>query len=327
MRKALVIGGAGYIGSHTVHELCNTGEYAVEVMDDLSTGRKDNVDTRAGFIEADMCDPAAVHAIMRLSRPDVVFCFAGLKAAGASMECPDDYSEVNIVGVLNVLNAMMRNIVKDFVFSSSAAVYGKPISLPIEETHPIGPENYYGYTKLAIEDQLKWFSRLRGINYASLRYFNAAGYLRNPSSHFTPHRETSPTNLLPVVMETACRDRTLVEVYGDDYDTPDGTGIRDYIHVEDLALAHIYAAEHIYKYDSNIICNLGTGNGYSVYDVISEAEKVTNKSIPYAVKGRREGDASEVIASYNVAKYKLGWEPRCSDLGTILESMWRIYNR
>lgn len=323
--RYLVVGGAGYIGSHFVRQACDA-DHSVCVMDNLSTGYKSSVDKRAIFWYGDInSEEDSIRCITNF-RPDVVFGFAGLKAAGDSMRIPHEYSHTNIGGMHNLLFAMQANNVRRFVFSSSAAVYGTPEYLPIDERHPTNPSNYYGFTKLHIEEVLKWYSKLHKITFASLRYFNAAGYDVSPCETFTPHIENKPTNLLPVVMETVKGQRDCVYVYGDDYDTADGTGVRDYIHVNDLASAHLMAAEHIIESGVDLIVNLGTEIGHSVLEVIDHAQKITDITFDYKIIGRRDGDPAEVIASNKLAKAVLGWSPYYSDIDTILKSMWRTYS-
>lgn len=323
--KYLVVGGAGYIGSHFVRQACDDG-HEVCVLDNLSTGFRSSIDKRAIFWYGDINSEEDCTRCIVNFRPDVVFGFAGLKAAGDSMQIPHEYSHTNIGGMHNLLFAMHSNNVRKFVFSSSAAVYGTPTHLPIDERHPTNPDNYYGFTKLHIEQVLHWYSKLHKIQYASLRYFNAAGYDISPCETYTPHVERKPTNLLPVVMETAKGIRDCVYVYGNDYNTPDGTGIRDYIHVNDLASAHILAADHIIETQSDLVVNLGTEIGYSVLAVIKHARKITGVDFEHRIIDRRAGDPAKVVASNQLATSVLGWRPYYSDLDTILKSMWRMYN-
>jgi UDP-glucose 4-epimerase len=217
---------------------------------------------------------------------------------------------------------MMKRDVKTFVFSSTAAVYGYPKYLPIDEDHPLKPINYYGFTKLVIEQKLEWYRQLKGLKYATLRYFNAAGYDVLGRIHGL---EKNPQNLLPIVMEVSNGQRDSMDVYGDDYDTSDGTGVRDYIHVNDLAEAHVKALDYLQNNDS-LTVNLATGEGYSVKDVIAEARNVTGKEIAHSIVGRRPGDPAELIATSKQANELLNWTPKYSDLNTILKSMWNVYN-
>lgn len=327
MAKIIVIGGAGYIGSHTVNMLCDD-LHEVTVVDNLSTGKSSNVDKRASLIMADMCDMDTMRVVMQGKRPNVVFCFAGLKAAGESNEKATEYARVNIGGVLNVLHAMKETDIRRFIFSSSAAVYGIPETVPITEKFRLEPINYYGHTKLAIEKELEIFADLKHIQFASLRYFNAAGFKFETDKNFTPHRETSVTNLLPIVMETALGERPYVEIFGTDYDTRDGTGVRDYIHVSDLADAHIRAMNYLVKSRYSYVCNLGSGgSGYSVNEVIAAATRVTGRQIPVVKTERRVGDPDVVIASFSKAKDDLNWNPRYDNIEDILSSMWKVYSR
>ena len=318
--KILVTGGAGYIGSHIVLELCDSG-FEVIVFDDLSLGFRENVDQRAELYIGSTLNREDLDDVLS-KNIDAVIHLAAWKAAGESMDNPFKYTQNNIIGTLNVLSSMTEYGVRKFILSSTAAVYGYPQYLPIDENHPLDPINYYGYTKLVIEQNLKWFSELKGLRYACLRYFNAAGYdldgrVRN--------KEKNPQNLLPIIMEVAIGVRKQMEVFGDDYNTPDGTGIRDYIHVNDLALAHISALNYLVEKDENLSVNLANGVGYSVLDVIRMAEKVTQKNISYEIVGRRFGDPAELTAISMQAKKLLKWEAQYSDIETILSTMWKVY--
>ena len=318
--KVLVTGGAGYIGSHVVLGLIENG-YDVVILDDLSLGCLENIHEKAEFNKGSTLDETALNDVLS-TEIDAVIHLAAFKAAGESMTHPEKYSRNNINGTMNLLNAMMTHDVKKFVFSSTAAVYGYPEYLPVDENHPLKPINYYGYTKLNIENSLKWYSDLRNLKFASLRYFNAAGYdLHGRVSGL----EKNPQNLLPIVMEVAKGQRNSMDIFGDDYDTPDGTGVRDYIHVNDLASAHVKALQYLEENDS-LTVNLATGDGYSVLDVINEAKTVSGREINYNIVGRREGDPAELIATSKKANEILDWFPQYSDLNTILNSMWDVYN-
>ncbi|MFQ6678592.1 MAG: UDP-glucose 4-epimerase GalE [Fidelibacterota bacterium] len=318
--KVLVTGGAGYIGSHVVLDLIEAG-YEVVIMDDLSLGCRENIHQKAEFILGSTLDEIVLNKILSTGI-DAVIHLAAFKAAGESMTHPEKYSKNNLNGTINLLNSMMDHNVKKFVFSSTAAVYGFPEYLPVDEAHPLKPINYYGFTKLSVENSLKWYGDLKGLKYASLRYFNAAGY---DIYGRVFGLEKSPQNLLPIVMEVATGQRDTMDVYGDDYKTKDGTGIRDYIHVNDLAFAHVKALEYLDKNDS-LTVNLATGEGYSVLDVIHEAMAVSGKKIIYNIASRRDGDPAELIATSTLAGELLGWEAKYSDLNTILKSMWNVYN-
>ncbi len=318
--KVLVTGGAGYIGSHVVRELLDTG-HEVVIFDNMSTGVELNIDQRAEFVLGDILNPVEIDAVMKESVV-AVFHLAAFKAAGESMLVPELYARNNLTGTINILNSMLANQVDKFIFSSSAAVYGNPRYLPIDEAHPLAPENFYGFTKLEIEQILAWYGKLKGLRFAALRYFNAAGY---DVQGRVRGKERNPANLLPVVMEVAAGERPSLEVFGSDYDTPDGTGIRDYIHVNDLADAHVKALNYLTANSDNLLLNLASGIGYSVLEVIEEARKITGRPIPYEIVARRPGDPSDLYAKSNQAESKLGWKPRYSDLTTLLSSMWEIY--
>lgn len=317
----LVIGGAGYIGSHVVLELLNAN-HSIFIFDNFSTGSENNIPIGVQVAQGDILDNEALDSVFKLEQFDAVIHLAAKKAAGESMERPDIYANNNLIGTINILNAMADNNVKMMVFSSSAAVYGFPEYLPIDEKHPTKPANFYGYTKLAIEELLKWYSELKGIHFAALRYFNAAGY--DPQGRMVD-AENGVANLLPIVMEAAIGKRDEVLVFGDDYDTKDGTGVRDYIHVTDLASAHLKALNHLTLNQEDLILNLGTGNGYSVLDVLNECEKVTGRTVKVTITGRRAGDPDELTAYSNSAEKILGWKACHSDLNSILSSMWKLY--
>ncbi len=317
--KILVTGGAGYIGSHVVLDLLEA-DHDVIILDDLSLGREQNIHPDAQFIFGSTLDNEALKVCFR-DQVDTVIHLAAFKAAGESMTDPEKYSKNNISGTINLLNAMTDHGVDTFVFSSTAAVYGYPEYLPIDEDHPTEPINYYGFTKLVIESFLEWYGKLRGLKYASLRYFNAAGY--DPKGRILG-LEQNPANLLPIVMEVASGVRDKMEVFGDDYDTPDGTGVRDYIHVSDLASAHVKALDYLQSGDS-IMVNLATGKGYSVMEVIENAREITGHPIPYEITARRDGDPAKLIATSKSAGELLGWETKFSDLESLLKSMWRVY--
>lgn len=318
--KILVIGGAGYIGSHVTRELLDNGYEAV-VFDNLSSGKRENLFDEAEFVEGDILDYDKLLETMK-NGVDGLIHLAAFKAAGESMEQPEKYSVNNITGTLNILNAASEAGVKRFVFSSSAAVYGEPEYLPIDENHPTNPENYYGFTKLEIERFLHWYDKTKEIKYAALRYFNAAGY--DPEGRISG-LEVGPQNLLPIVMETAAGMREKMMIFGDDYETRDGTGIRDYIHVSDLADAHVKALQKIEKDNESFTVNLGSENGVSVKEMVDEARKITGKEIKADVVGRRAGDPSTVLATAETAEKLLGWKATRSDVETLIASTWKAY--
>lgn len=317
MNKILVTGGAGYIGSHVVADLLALG-HEIIVFDNLSSGFVSNIPKGVTFVNGDILNQTDLRKVIH-NNIDVVMHFAALKAAGESMNEPGQYAINNIFGSINILNAMVEANVKNIIFSSSAAVYGYPQYLPVDEIHPTNPINYYGYTKLAIEENLKWYSELKGINFAALRYFNAAGY--DVKGRIT-QLEKNPANLLPIVMEVASGLRNKLLVYGNDYDTHDGTGIRDYIHVNDLSSAHIKAMDYIGNTNTSITINLATGEGYSVLDVVNEAEKITGREIKYKIVDRRPGDPDKLIAKSTIANDLLNWQPIYSTISNILKTMF-----
>ena len=274
------------------------------------------------FVQGSTLSISDLSKLFKLNKYGAVVHLAASKASGESMLFPEKFAQNNIIGGINLLNACCESEVKTFVFSSSAAVYGAARYNPIDEQHPISPNNYYGQTKLHIEETLEWFSNLKGIKYASLRYFNAAGY---DIKKRIKSLEINPQNLIPVVMESAIGMRTQVEVYGNDYNTKDGTGVRDYVHVSDLSRAHIDSINYICKENKNLTINLGNEIGYSVLDVINKLSEISKKRIEYRIKGRRIGDSSTIIANAELAKQLIGWKPRYSDLDTIINSTWEIY--
>ena len=317
----LVTGGAGYIGSHIVKELCDLG-HSVTVLDNFSLGLHENIDSRVNnVVEGDILNEKDLKQVFSLEI-DVVFHFAAWKAAGESMNDPAKYAKNNITGTINLLNEMLGHGVKNIIFSSSAAVYGNPQYIPIDEKHPTVPVNYYGYTKLAIEQNLEWYSQLKGIHYGALRYFNATGY---DIQGKIKGKEKNPANLSPIVMEVLSGEREKLKLLGGDYETDDGTCIRDYIHVNDLATAHVKAMDYILQENENLVINLGTGKGQSVLEVIRAAEKCAGKKILYEIVERREGDPANLIASSELALTKLNWKAQYSDLETIFSSMIPVY--
>lgn len=318
--KILVIGGAGYIGSHVTRELLDNGYEAV-VYDNLSSGKNENLFPDATFVQGDILDYEKLLETMK-NGIDGLIHLAAFKAAGESMERPEKYSVNNITGALNILNAASEAGVKRIVFSSTAAVYGEPVYLPIDENHPTNPENYYGFTKLEVERFLTWYDKLKGIRSAVLRYFNAAGY--DPEGRISG-LEVSPQNLLPIVMETAAGMRPEMKIFGDDYETRDGTGIRDYIHVSDLASAHVKALQKLERDDESFTVNLGSESGVSVKEMVETARRITGKEIPAVIVARRAGDPSTVLATAKTAEKVLGWKATRSDVETLISSTWKAY--
>lgn len=317
--KVLVIGGAGYIGSHIVRELLAQNA-KVTVYDNLSTGHKINLFAAADFVEGDILDAPKLEQTMARGF-DAVIHLAAKKAVGESMLNPQKYASNNITGSINVFNAMVNNGVKNIVFSSTSASYGNPKYLPLDENHPLNPLSFYGFSKIEIERVMDWFSRLKDFHFIALRYFNAVGYAADGSIR---GKDVDPQNLLPIIMEVATGQRDMLHVFGNDYDTPDGTCIRDYIHVEDLARAHVLAIRRLLQHPDSHIINLGTEKGTSVLEIIQSAERVIGRKIKYDIAPRRPGDPSTVIASNGLAKKLLGWQPQYTDIDEIIKTMWNL---
>ncbi|MEE6206944.1 MAG: UDP-glucose 4-epimerase GalE [Alphaproteobacteria bacterium] len=317
--KVLVIGGAGYIGSHVVKALLQEN-FAVTVFDNLSTGQRCNLLAKAGFIEGDILDEAKLNDVMAKGF-DAVVHLAAKKAVGESMENPQKYARNNLNGSINIFNAMINNGVKNIVFSSTAASYGMPQYLPIDENHPLNPLSFYGFTKIEIERVMDWYSRLKDFHYIALRYFNAVGYAADGSIR---GKEQNPQNLLPIVMEVVTGKREILHVFGNDYDTPDGTCVRDYIHVEDLGRAHVAAIKKLMQDSQSHIINLGTGKGTSVLEIIQSTERVTGRKVNYDFAPRRAGDPSVIVATYEKAQKILDWKPQYTDIDEIIKTTWNL---
>lgn len=320
--KVLVIGGAGYIGSHVVKELMAKG-HQITVFDNLSSGLKQNLFKGNGFIKGDILNIKALDKAFAKGF-DAFIHLAAFKAAGESMVCPEKYSVNNISGTINILNSAVSHGCLKMVFSSSAATFGEPQYLPIDENHPQNPENYYGFTKLEIERFMGWYDKIRGLKFAALRYFNAAGY--DPEGVLYG-LEKNPANLLPVMMEVAAGIREKLKVFGNDYLTRDGTCIRDYIHVTDLARAHVMALEYISSKNESLTLNLGTGNGITVTEMLAATRRITGKEIPADYVERRPGDPAQLTAKSDLAFEKLGWKAEYSDVDTLIDSTWKAYKK
>ncbi len=320
--KVLVIGGAGYIGSHVVKELMAKG-HSVTVFDNLSSGLIQNLFEENDFIAGNILHKEDLDAAFDRGF-DAFIHLAAFKAAGESMVKPEKYSVNNITGTLNILNSAVEHNCLNMVFSSSAAVFGEPQYLPIDENHPKNPENYYGFTKLKIEEFMAWYEKLKGLHFAALRYFNAAGY--DPEGVLYG-LERNPANLLPVMMEVACGKREKISIFGNDYQTRDGTCIRDYIHVSDLATAHVLALEYIASKKESLTLNLGTGNGITVTEMLEATRRITGKEIKAEYTARRPGDPAQLTATSAKAKEILGWEPKCSDVDTLIDSTYKAYTK
>ncbi|TFG62256.1 MAG: UDP-glucose 4-epimerase GalE [Spirochaetales bacterium] len=320
--NVLVIGGAGYIGSHVVLALLKSG-YGVTVFDNFSTGRRENLFPEAGLMEGDIRRYGDLTAAMKGGFHALVH-LAAFKAVGESMLDPGKYAENNISGTVNILNAAVASGVHNVVFSSSAAVYGEPHYLPVDEDHPVNPENFYGFTKLEIERLLFWYDKLKGLRYAALRYFNASGY--DPEGRIKG-LEQNPQNLLPIIMEAAAGIREKLMIFGNDYATEDGTGVRDYIHVSDLADAHVRALAHIAAKDESLLLNLGSETGTSVLVMLETARRITGRPIPAEFTARRAGDPAKLVGTSARAEKVLGWKARHSGVESLVATTWRMYER
>jgi len=316
--RILVTGGAGYIGSHTAKELAEAGHQVV-ILDNLSKGHRAAIG-RIKFIQADLADKKLIGELLRKEKIEAVMHFAASSLVGESMQQPAAYYQNNVINGLNLLGAMLEAGVFRLVFSSTAAVYGEPVGIPIQEDHPALPTNTYGATKLSIEQALFWYGQAYGLKYISLRYFNAAG--ADPDEKLGEDHDPE-THLIPLVLKVALGQLPKIKIFGNDYPTADGTCVRDYIHVTDLASAHVLALEALADGKGPAVYNLGNGNGYSVLEVIQETEKVTGRLLPKAFTGRRPGDPAVLVASSEKIKNELNWKPRYSSLGTIIETAWR----
>lgn len=318
----LVTGGAGYIGSHTVAELLAKGEEVV-VVDNLQTGHREAV-LGGTFYEADIRDSAALDAVFAKHDIEAVIHFAANSLVGESVEKPLAYYDNNVYGSQKLMESMVKHGVKKIVFSSTAAVYGEPEQVPIDEHDRTVPTNPYGDTKLSMEKMFRWGDQAYGVKSISLRYFNAAGAHPDGSIGEDHNPET---HLIPVILQVPLGKREFISVFGDDYPTADGTCIRDYIHVMDLANAHYLALERLRKTEESGVYNLGNGQGFSVNEVIEVARRVTGHAIPAKVSPRRAGDPAVLVASSDRARQELGWNPQHADLERIVESAWNWFRR
>ena len=315
----LVCGGAGYIGSHAVHALIEKGEQVV-IVDNLQTGHRGALNPKAKFYEGDIRDASVLDKIFTENKVEAVIHFAANSLVGESMEKPLLYFNNNVYGMQVLLEAMVRHGVDKIVFSSTAAVYGEPKRVPIHEDDETCPTNTYGETKLTMEKMMKWVSRANGVRYVSLRYFNAAGALPDGS---IGEDHATETHLIPLILQVPTGRRDHITVFGDDYPTPDGTCLRDYIHVVDLADAHVLALEYLRKGGASDIFNLGNGQGFSVKEMIAAAEKATGKKIVAEIGARRAGDPAQLIASSDKARRILGWQPHFIDVEEIIATAWK----
>jgi UDP-glucose 4-epimerase len=318
-RKAvLVVGGAGYIGSHMVKALLEGG-YDTTVFDNLSSGHRDAV-LGGRFVQGDLADTAALDALFAAGHFDAVMNFAGSIQVGESVQKPGLYYRNNVANTINLLDTMVLHEVRHLVFSSTAAIFGEPAYVPIDEKHPAQPVNPYGRGKLMVEQMLADFDHAHGLKSACLRYFNAAG--ADPEGRIGERHEPE-THLIPIALEVALGKRKQLCVYGDDYDTPDGTCIRDYIHVDDLCQAHLLALEALQRTGQSLAVNLGNGQGFSVREVIDTVRAVTGRAVPVRIESRRAGDPARLIADSRQARYQLGWVPRYPALRDIVRDAWR----
>jgi len=311
--KILVVGGAGYIGSVCAELLLDQG-HGVTIFDNLSEGHRRALDPRAAFVEGDLVDRQLIEKTLSKQQPDAVMHFAANALVGESMQNPSKYFRNNIANGLNLLDAMISAGVEKIIFSSTCAIFGPPERVPIDETMTPRPINPYGESKLAFEKILRWYGEIHGLKFVSLRYFNAAG----ASAKFGEDHRVE-THLIPNVLKVALGQKPTVEIFGTDYETPDGTCIRDYIHIVDLARAHIRALNAT----RGDFYNLGTGGGASVRDVIDSCRKITGRNIDIVEKPRRPGDPPRLIASSEKIKRELGWQPQFQSLDAIIESAWK----
>ena len=315
--KILVVGGAGYIGSICAELLLDQG-HEVGIFDNITEGHRRAVDARAAFIEGDLADRQKIEAAFSKTRPDAVMHFAASALVGESMRDPSKYFRNNIANGLNLLDVLVATGVPRIIFSSTCAIFGPPERLPIDETLPPRPINPYGESKLAFEKILRWYDQIHGLKFVSLRYFNAAGASAKFGEDHRPE-----THLIPNVLKVALGQKRNVELFGTDYETPDGTCIRDYIHIVDLARAHILAL----KSPKSEFYNLGTGGGSSVLEVIAACRKITGRKIDIVEKPRRPGDPPRLIASSEKIKRELGWQPKFQSLEAIIESAWKWHEK
>lgn len=315
--KVLVVGGAGYIGSHMVKMLLDEGHQAI-TFDNLSGGFRDAV-LGGEFVEGDIADKVALDQVFEVHRPDAVMHFASFIQVGESVKRPDKYYLNNVSNTLNLLDAMVAHGVKNFIFSSTAAIFGEPEYVPIDERHPTRPLNPYGKSKLMVEQVLADYDHAFGLKYVCLRYFNAAG--ADPSG-LLGERHEPETHLIPLVLQAASGRRPHIQVFGRDYDTPDGTCIRDYIHIVDLCSAHLLALLQLSDGGHSDCFNLGNGAGFSVQEVIEAVERATGVKVKVVEGSRREGDPARLVADATKARTVLGWKPEYADLAAIISHAW-----
>lgn len=320
--KILVVGGAGYIGSHMVKDLLDAGCHVI-TLDDLSTGHRELL-PGGEFVEGGLGDSVLLDKLFSTHKISAVMHFAAFSLVGESVEKPLKYYRNNMAATAELLDSMIRHSVKRFIFSSTAAVYGEPVDIPITESHPCTPTNPYGESKIAVERMLKDCDSAYGLKYISLRYFNAAGADRSGE---IGERHRNETHLIPLVLEVAAGRRENIKIFGTNYPTPDGTCIRDYIHVSDLSGAHLLALNSLLSGGDSAVYNLGNNRGYSVREVIELSRKVTGKPIPAIEADKRPGDPAILIASSDKIKKNLGWKPEYEDLETIIKTAWKWHQK
>ncbi|TPX55832.1 UDP-glucose 4-epimerase [Chytriomyces confervae] len=318
--KVVVAGGAGYIGSHVVRQLQRTGRYDIVVLDNLSTGHKESIPAGVAFEKGDIRDAAFLDATFAKYKPEAVFVELFIFGVGDSVKDPLSYYENNVSGTITLLQALVKHDVKYFVFSSTAAVFGYPENDLVRETDAKDPINPYGDTKLVVEVLLKWVEQAHKIKYVCLRYFNACGA---DESGEIGEDLMDETHLIPLILQVPLGKREHIYIFGDDYKTHDGTCIRDYVHVSDIADAHIYAVEHLTKTGKSDNFNLGSGKGYSVKEIVEAARAVTGHAIPAQVKDRRGGDPDSLVASSEKAETVLGWKRKYATINDIVASAWK----
>lgn len=315
----LVLGGAGYIGSHTVYELIEQGQETV-IIDNLQTGHIDAIHPDAKFYKGDIRNKEFLDNVFKKEKIDAVIHFAASSLVPESMTDPLKYYDNNLYGTMVLLKSMVENNIDKIIFSSTAATYGEPENIPIKETDKTEPINTYGETKLSMEKMFKWVSKAHNIKYVSLRYFNAAGAHKSGK---IGEDHTPETHLIPLILQVPNNKRETIKIFGDDYETKDGTCIRDYIHVTDLAQAHILAIDYLKKTGKSDIFNLGNGVGFSVKEIIETARQVTGHPIPAVICPRRAGDPAQLIASNEKAEKILGWKPVYVNPEDIIASAWK----
>lgn len=321
--RILVVGGAGYIGSHMVLALQQAG-YPVVVVDNLSKGYRDAVLGDVELVVGDIANESLLEELFQVYRFSAVMHFASFIEVGESVNQPVKYYENNVSATLTLLKVMLKHQVRQFIFSSTAAVYGEPQYTPIDEAHPLAPINPYGRSKMMVENILQDLAKSDGLQYGILRYFNAAG--ADPAARLGEHHDPE-THLIPLVLQAAAGLREHITIYGCDYPTPDGTCIRDYVHVTDICDAHLLALQALFAGKPNMICNLGSGHGFSVLDVIESAKRVTGRSIKVEKGVRRAGDPAVLVADAALAKRAINWQPNYIDLDTIVMHAWEYMRR